>query len=485
MADSHQNSYKPLDSGTQLHQGKYRIISVLGHGGFGVAYLAEHIALRKQVAIKEFFPKTFCNRDENSTSINIGTSANCNLVERFKAKFIKEARTIASLSHPGIVKILDVFEENNTAYYVMDYIVGESLSDLQKNYEGKIPLEKAIGWIKQVGNALTYIHSHHLNHLDVKPANIMIDRNGEAILIDFGQSKQYDDGGKETSTTPIGISHGYAPPEQYRNGGVSNFSPQADIYALGATLYKLITGVTPPDAMTLIDESLTFPTDTPPHICEAITRAMSINKKDRSASVNEFLNQLKSNDNNEATDSTEYTVIDVERTPNTTTTRPKSAKDKIILVVILMAILISTLLVIYPFISRHQGADEQSTIQSAELYEVWGTHDRSEYVNGLRVHAKLKTSEPGQRVAIVAKFYESDGVTPLLDSHGNDVTYGRNTYFYNGEADDFTIFIPYSDLGNPDEIYYKVMIKDGDKILDESNLITFHPIYPSAEKTGL
>ncbi|MDE6321227.1 MAG: protein kinase, partial [Muribaculaceae bacterium] len=221
----------------------------------------------------------------------------------------KEAQKLATLSQHGIVRILDIFEENNTAYYVMDYIEGKSLADIV-NTEGKVALDKALGWIKQVGDALTYIHSHRLTHLDVKPANIMIDQNGDAILIDFGQAKQYDDDGGETSTTPIGISHGYAPPEQYRNGGVSQFSPQSDIYALGATLYKLITGVTPPDAMALIDETLTFPPGIPQNICSAITTAMSINKKDRHQSVEAFIEALSIANSSTTDDST---VISAER----------------------------------------------------------------------------------------------------------------------------------------------------------------------------
>lgn len=276
-----------LSLGSSLLNGKYVIKSVLGQGGFGITYLAVHTMLDVEVAIKEFFPKTFCDRDTTTSHITLGTSVNKELVERFKTKFLKEAKNIAKLKHPGIVRIQDVFEENNTAYYVMDFIDGQSLSDIVKQ-KGRISLPSAIGWIAKVGDALSYIHSKNINHLDIKPANIMLDDGGNPILIDFGLAKQYDDAGEETSTTPVGISHGYASPEQYRKGGVSSFSPQADIYSLAATLYKLITGLTPPDALALIDTELEFPEFVDDQIAEAIKRAMSTNKKHRPASIEEF-----------------------------------------------------------------------------------------------------------------------------------------------------------------------------------------------------
>lgn len=281
-----------LSLGSCLQNDKYVIKSVLGQGGFGITYLAVHTMLDVEVAIKEFFPKTFCDRDANTSHITLGTSANKELVGRFRTKFIKEARNIAKLKHPGIVRIQDVFEENNTAYYVMDFVDGQSLSNLVKK-EVRIDTKTAIGWIEKVGDALSYIHSKNINHLDIKPANIMIDEIGNPILIDFGLAKQYDDAGEETSTTPVGISHGYASPEQYRKGGVCSFSPQADIYSLAATLYKLISGTTPPEAMALLDTELEFPDFVDKKIVLAISNAMSVNKKQRPSSVTEFISNLK------------------------------------------------------------------------------------------------------------------------------------------------------------------------------------------------
>ena len=216
-----------------LQGGKYRIVKVLGQGGFGITYLVRHTILEKDFAIKEFFYKDFCERDADNSHVTLGTSSNRELVERFMAKFLKEAHTISSLEHPNIIRIHDIFKENNTAYYVMEYIEGESLADRVKS-QGALRERDAIDYIKQVASALDFIHLRNINHLDVKPANIMVRHSdNKAILIDFGLSKQYDAEGSQTSTTPVGISHGYAPIEQYKQGGVSTFSPETDIYALG------------------------------------------------------------------------------------------------------------------------------------------------------------------------------------------------------------------------------------------------------------
>ena len=255
-----------LPKNTLLQGGKYRIEKVLGQGGFGITYLATQELLDRKVCIKEFFFKNSCSRTSTG-KVALGTVGNMDLVERFLNKFIKEARTISKLEHPNIIRILDIFMENGTAYYVMDFIEGESLEDIV-NSRGALPEHEAIGYIKQVANALDYLHQRKINHLDVKPANIMIRKKDNiAILIDFGVSKQYDERGEQTSTTPVGISHGYASMEQYNVGGVGTFSPQTDIYSLGATLYKLLTGNTPPQAIEIFNDG--FP-ELPSSISQSI-----------------------------------------------------------------------------------------------------------------------------------------------------------------------------------------------------------------------
>lgn len=283
-----------LKQGTFLQGGKYKIEKVLGQGGFGITYLATQDILERKVAIKEFFFKEFCEREEWTNTITLGTQANKTTVEKFLKKFIKEAQTISALHHPNIVQIHDIFRENNTAYYVMEYIDGNSLGDIVKT-QGALPETKSVEIIKKVAVALEYIHTKNINHLDVKPNNIMVRHNdGEVILIDFGVAKQYDEKTKEgTTTTPVGISHGYSPSEQYKRNGVSSFSPESDIYSLGATLYKMVTGITPPEAIEVAQEGLP---EMPSHISEAcksvIRKSMMLNKADRPHNIAQFLDIL-------------------------------------------------------------------------------------------------------------------------------------------------------------------------------------------------
>ena len=287
---------------TSLQNGKYRIIRILGQGGFGITYLAEHTMLDKKVAIKEFFPKEYCDRDENSHSISAGTKNSVEIIEILKSKFIKEAKNISKLNHPNIITIHDIFRENETAYYVMEYIEGDSMSEMIKR-DGPIPELQALVYIAKVGDAVEYMHSMSMNHLDIKPANIMVRaEDNSPVLIDFGLSKQYDSSGDQTSTTPIGISHGYAPIEQYRPGGVSIFSPQTDVYALGATLYALLTGQTPPHYSDILEDGLPeLPISVSLRTAQAIEKAMEIKKTKRPASIKEFLSLLSIGSNTKST----------------------------------------------------------------------------------------------------------------------------------------------------------------------------------------
>ena len=281
-----------LKTNTVLQNGKYRIEGVLGQGGFGITYLASQVALNRKVTIKEFFMKELCNRDEQTSQVSVPSMGSVDTVARFRAKFVKEAQTIAALNNPHIIHIHDIFEENGTAYYVMDYLSGGSLSDLvQRN--GILAEATALGYIRQVADALSYIHARNINHLDIKPSNVLIDGNGNAVVIDFGLSKRYDETGSQTSTTPVGISHGFAPLEQYQPGGVSTFSPTTDIYSLGATLYKLLSGQTPPNATALLDADLDLSRlSASPSTKAAIAAAMQPKRKGRPQTVEAFIAML-------------------------------------------------------------------------------------------------------------------------------------------------------------------------------------------------
>ena len=287
-----------LRADSTLQGGKYRIIKKLGQGGFGITYLAENTLLDGKVAIKVFFFKEYCERDDSTSYVTVPTSSNRETVLRFKQKFIKEARTIFSLNHPNIVRIHDVFEENDTAYYVMDYIEGESLGDMVKR-RGAIPEAEALGYVQDAANALGYIHSKNINHLDIKPGNLMLRHDdGKVLVIDFGVAKQYDAVTfMGTTTTSVCISHGYSPAEQYVNNGVQTFSPQSDVYALAATLFKLLTGNTPPNAIKIRDEGLPVAELQEKHISLPVISAIAMAMKgchERTQSIAEFVGNLNS-----------------------------------------------------------------------------------------------------------------------------------------------------------------------------------------------
>ena len=286
-----------LKLGTTLERGKYRIDGVLGQGGFGITYLGEQIYLGRKVAIKEFFIESYCERDSETSHVSVPTANNKALVERFRRKFIKEAQNIASLTHRCIVPVIDVFEENGTAYYVMDYLEGGSLNAVLK--QGLLQEEIAVKYIRDVASALAEVHSHNILHLDVKPANIMLNSKDEAVLIDFGISKRYDEGGAQTSSMIGGFTEGYAPIEQYETGELNNFSAATDIYSLGATFYRMVTGNMPPKATEVYNEGLpALPETLSAGTRAAIEAAMQPRRKDRPQSIEEFLALLDGGGNN-------------------------------------------------------------------------------------------------------------------------------------------------------------------------------------------
>ena len=280
-----------LQSNTTLQGGKYRIERVLGQGGFGITYLATQLSLQRKVAIKEFFMKDFCSRDESTLTMSAPSTGSSKLVEQYRKKFIKEARNLARLNHPHIISVIDVFEENGTVYYVMPYLVGGSLQDYVKAH-GALSESMAMKYVKQIAGALKYMHEEqHICHYDVKPANILLDDKGNAVLIDFGISKNYDAQGQETTTTPVGMSEGYAPIEQYQQN-VEEFSPASDVYALGATLYFLLHGIRPVSAVHRASgTALLMSKQLSQGVKDIINASMKISKRERAKSVDVFLKE--------------------------------------------------------------------------------------------------------------------------------------------------------------------------------------------------
>lgn len=277
-----------LPVGSGLQNGKYKILSVLGQGGFGITYLAEQTGLGMKVAIKEFFMKGSCQRELSTSMVSVPVSDSVELVHRCQRKFKSEARKIASLNNDHIVNIIDVFDENGTSYYVMKYLAGGSMASLVKS--GPMLENTALRMIGEVSDALKSVHSSGLLHLDIKPANILLDERGRAVLIDFGVSK-YVDSQQDSSTTSslIGFSRGFAPLEQV-NSTITALSPATDIYALGGTLYNLVTGKVPPEASDVMESGLpAMPSVLSDKVKTAIIKAMQPKRTDRPQTIDDFL----------------------------------------------------------------------------------------------------------------------------------------------------------------------------------------------------
>ena len=288
-----------LQVGTILH-GTYKIESYLVSGGFGNTYLAKNVEFDETYAIKEFFVKGVCQRDGNSTTISVSNAENTNSFEQQREKFKKEARRLRSLSNPHIVKVYDLFEENGTAYYVMDYVDGENLSARLKRTNAPLAESEVRNYLNQILDGLEAIHNEGMFHLDIKPANIMVDSHDVVRLIDFGASKQQSTVGGATMSTGICYTNGYAPSEQMAQS-YDKFGPWTDFYALGATVYKLLTNQDPPSASDLSedeteDKHLALPM---PNISEEMKKLvlwmMQVNRNQRPQSVGDILHFLSSN----------------------------------------------------------------------------------------------------------------------------------------------------------------------------------------------
>lgn len=280
----------------------YHINRVLGQGSFGITYLATtkikfggelgNLETTAQVALKEFF---VCNVNGREGSV-VTSSSKGGFYEKYKRKFINEASNISHLDHPHIVRVLEAFEANNTAYYAMEFCENGNLDSKINNTNG-LSENEALGYFEQIASALHYMHNNKLLHLDLKPGNIMLRDDKNVALIDFGLSKQYDENGNPESSTSVGSgTSGYAPLEQisYKEG--RDFPVTMDVYALGATLYKMLTGMCPPEATEILENGLDtnclVDRGVSQGVIAAIEKAMSPTRKTRYQSISEFASAM-------------------------------------------------------------------------------------------------------------------------------------------------------------------------------------------------
>lgn len=283
--------FKELKSGTALNGGKYIIEKKIGEGGFGITYKAMQKGLNRAVCIKEYFLAGSCVRNTQARTVHLQGISD-EKYEKYRQAFVKEAQTLAALHHPNIVEVIDIFDENNTSYMVMNFIEGRSLQDIVAK-SGPLSYPDAVNYMAQITDAVRYIHEHNILHRDIKPENIMVTADYKAILIDFGSAREFEQDKTQMHTTML--THGYAPPEQYTAN--SKKGSYTDIYALGGTLYFILTGKVPLEAAARSVEEMAEPKQLnptiPPEGNRTIMKAMKLKKEDRYQLVQDFMNDLK------------------------------------------------------------------------------------------------------------------------------------------------------------------------------------------------
>ena len=314
-----------LKQGTLLQGGKYKIEATLGQGTFGITYLGTarftiHGGLGARevvtkVAIKEFFMREMNVRDRDGKTVEGSSSS---VFTNYRHRFRREAENLAKLHHPNIIRVYDVFDENGTTYYSMEYVEGLTL-DAYIQQHHPLPESDAVAILGRVCSALSFMHSQRMLHLDLKPKNIMCSTKGEVFLIDFGLSKQFGANGEPESSTTIGAgTPGYAPIEQVKQIKDGTFPATLDIYALGATIYKTLTGQRPPEATDILNDG--FP-DGPlvlchrsPSLIQVVARCMSPMRKDRYQTVADLLRAYPplaaEDEKTEIKEDTEATILD-------------------------------------------------------------------------------------------------------------------------------------------------------------------------------
>ena len=288
-----------MEPGTRLKD-RYLVGKVLGYGGFGITYIAFDTLLNQRVAIKEYLPSEFATRMAGENRVSVFTGKKEEQFADGLIKFVDEARRLAKFqSEDGIVRVLDSFESNNTAYIVMEYLEGETLTAYLAR-EGIISPKYAVNLLRPVIQSLEIIHRAGIIHRDIAPDNIFLTTDGRVKLIDFGAAR-YATTSHSRSLTII-IKPGYSPEEQYRSRGEQG--PHTDVYALAAVLYRMVTGVTPPDALerkAVLENKKKDILKQPSKCCHissnlenAILNAMNVQVEDRTKTVEAFWNELTS-----------------------------------------------------------------------------------------------------------------------------------------------------------------------------------------------
>ena len=334
MQDTTQTRNSLLAPNFHLQAGKYRIEKTLASGGFGNTYEVTHVMFEKRFALKEFFIKGVAERMDDSVTVSVPVTDNKGLFESQKKKFHREARLLSQLKNRHIVQVHDLFEENGTAYYVMDYIEGESLSAYMRRTQKPMPEHEVITILMQLVDALRDVHAKNIWHMDIKPGNIMRTANGNIVLIDFGASKEISqEDGHTITTTSLSYTPGYAPPEQIEQNK-RMIGAWTDMYALGATLYNLLTNEKPPTFVELGDDSaFHFPSgvsEEMQHLVKWMMQPMVKQRPQNIETVGQYINEKILDNNIADTDRVVDPVIEENTVVERSTQEPQIAKEEFV-----------------------------------------------------------------------------------------------------------------------------------------------------------
>lgn len=287
-----------LQPGTVLMHGQYTITKFLNNGGFGITYLAKD-SLDRDVVIKECFPSSFCRR--TNSIVRARSRAHQSELSSIIRLFVQEARSLSNLEHPNIVGVHQVFEDNDTAYMAIDYVDGKDLLDLIDEDASALSPENLISITKKLLGAIGFVHSHDMLHRDISPDNILVNSDGEPILIDFGAAREHASNTNRAMSALRVVKDGYSPQEFYISGGEQG--PWSDLYSFAASLYHVISGAPPINGqsrLAAIAEQTDDPykplagnfEDYPPSFLEAIDKALNVMPNQRMRSAEEWIKAL-------------------------------------------------------------------------------------------------------------------------------------------------------------------------------------------------
>ena len=441
--------------------GKYIVGKVLGEGGFGITYIGYDINLEMKVAIKEFYPNGFVTREGASTSlITVYTGQNADTIAKWKEGFLREARCLAKCSNSaGIVGVKDFFEENNTAYIIMEYLEGNTLKDYVNKVDGKLPINEVLSLVEPIINSLVEVHKQGLIHRDISPDNIMILSDGKMKLLDFGAARDFTSTGEKSLS--VMLKPGYAPEEQYRTKGYQG--PWSDVYALCATIYKCITGITPPESMERMRKDDLIPLNklgisVSNNVEQALYRGMEVYAENRIQSMSELKMLLYgSTETIIPTQTQEISLNDkMNMTRKTTPLSELVEKKKIDIKTILLIVIIVFLVIILCMIigKKSNMTEEVQTSMTTDNVESAGDPIEAEGEDSTEIIKKTSEEEPIEETVMPSKEEEfpEEATYDLVEEFGIDPyteeDYSRNLdtseylYYSSNKANNFCFAYP-------------------------------------------